>query len=277
MTQTDTPKTILITGASTGMGRDMAERFSKEGWQVAATMRNPDRDGAALAALPGVKTYALDVTDTTSIQSAVKAAEDDFGGLDVLVNNAGVGLVGPMEGASEAQIAQQIAVNLAGPVHVTRAVLPGMRARKSGTIVNITSIGGRITMPHNALYHSMKWGLEGLTEALAYELRPFGIAVKAVAPGGVKTDFAGRSLNRADPSVDPDYGRQMQAFIKAATGRSEGWSEPSVVSDVVYEAVTDGTDKIRYLAGEDAKAMWAGREQLGDTAWVTMMTERFGL
>ena len=270
-------KTIFITGASTGMGRDMAERFSKEGWNVAATMRKPERDGADLAALPGVKTYALDVTDTTSIQSAVKAAEDDFGGLDVVVNNAGVGLVGPMEGASNAQVDQQIAVNLAGPVHVMRAVLPGMRARKSGTIVNITSIGGRITMPHNALYHSMKWGLEGLTEALAYELRPFGIHVKAVAPGGVKTDFAGRSLNRADPSVDPDYERQMQAFIKAATGRSDGWSETSVVSDVVYEAVTDGKDQIRYLAGEDAKQMWAGREQLGDTAWVSMMTERFGL
>ena len=270
-------KTVLITGASSGMGRDMAERFAREGWNVAATMRKPERDGAELAALDTVEVYALDVTDPDSVKAAVAAAEDDFGGVDVLVNNAGVGLVGPMEGASDAQVEQQIAVNLAGPIRCMRAVLPGMRAKRSGIIVNITSIGGRITMPHNALYHAMKWGLEGLTEALAYELRPFGIHVKAVAPGGVKTDFAGRSLNRADPSVDPEYGRQMQAFIAAATGRSDGWSEPSVVSDVVVEAVTDGTDRIRYLAGADAEAMWQGRTQMGDTDWVAMMTERFGL
>ena len=269
-------KTILITGASSGMGRDMAERFSREGWDVAATMRKPERDGEELAALDGVRVYALDVTDGASVSAAVARAESDFGGIDVLVNNAGVGLVGPMEGASDAQVEQQLAVNLHGPIRVMRAVLPGMRKRGSGIIINITSIGGRITMPHNALYHAMKWGLEGLTEALAYELRPFGIHVKAVAPGGVKTDFAGRSLNHADASVDPEYTRQLDAFISAATGRSDGWSEPSVVSDAVWEAVTDGTDRIRYLAGEDAKQMWAGRQQMDDQAWVAMMGERFG-
>lgn len=274
---TDRAKTVLITGCSTGMGRDMAERFAREGWNVAATMRNPDRDGGDLATIDNVTPHALDVTDNTSIAAAVEAVLAEFGNIDVLVNNAGVGLVGPMEGASDRQVEQQIAVNLAGPIHMMRAVLPAMRAQTSGLIINITSIGGRITMPHNALYHGMKWGLEGLTEALAYELRPFGIRVKSVAPGGVKTDFATRSLNHADPSIDPEYGRQMQAFIKAATGRSDGWSEASVVSDVVMEAVSNDTDQIRYLAGKDAKQMWAGREQLGDVAWVKMMTERFGL
>jgi short-subunit dehydrogenase len=158
-----------------------------------------------------------------------------------------------------------------------RAILPHFRAQKSGMIINITSIGGRITMPHNSLYHGMKWGLEGLTEALSYELRPFGIKLKLIAPGGVKTDFAGRSLTRADASLDKEYERQVGAFIAAATGRSDNWSEPRVVSEVVYEAITDGTDKLRYLAGEDAKMMWQTRQSLSDEDWISMMTKNFGL
>lgn len=270
-------KTILITGTSSGMGRDMVTFFAGKGWNVAATMRNPERDGAELTSLGSVKTYALDVMDKASIISAINEVVLDFDGLDVVVNNAGVGQVGPMEGATDDQVEHQIAVNFKGPISVMRAALPYFRAQKSGVIVNITSIGGRITMPHNSLYHGMKWGLEGLTEALSYELRPFGIKLKLVAPGGVKTDFAGRSLTRADPSFDLEYERQVGAFIKAATGRSDGWSEPRVVSEVVYEAVTDGTDKLRYLAGEDAKMMWQTRQSMSDEDWINMMQTNFGI
>jgi NAD(P)-dependent dehydrogenase (short-subunit alcohol dehydrogenase family) len=267
-------KRVLITGASSGMGRDMAQFFAARDWQVAATMRNPDRDAAGLN---GINSYALDVTDTESIAAAVAQVEADFGGIDVLVNNAGVGNLGPVEGASPAQVQQQADVNLLGPIHMIRAVLPGMRAAGAGTIINITSIGGRITMPHNALYHAMKWGLEGLTEAMAYELNPFGIRMKSVAPGGVKTDFAGRSLTRANSEMDPEYARQNQAFVTRALGRSEGWSEPEVVSKVVWDAATDGTDQIRYLAGADAVAMNEMRQSSTDEAWVQMMKTNFGI
>jgi len=269
-------KTIFITGASSGMGRDMTMFFAEKGWNVASTMRNPSRDGADLAAMNGVKTYALDVTDLASISAALESAITDFGKLDVLVNNAGVGNLGPMEGSSEAQVAQQVDVNFLGPIHVTRAALPQMRAQGGGIIINITSIGGRITMPHNALYHGMKWGMEGLTEALAYELNPFGIKVKAVAPGGVKTSFV-QSIARAETTLDPEYDRQVTAFTTTAMARTDGWSEPRVVSEAVWEAATDGTDKIRYLAGEDAKQMAAGRSQMDDEAWVAMMKTNFGI
>jgi len=218
------PQTILITGTSSGMGRDMVEFFAGKGWNVAATMRDPAKDGVGFERFGSVKTYSLDVTNQSSIKSAIEEAIIDFDGLDVVVNNAGVGQLGPMEGATDTQIDQQIAVNLRGPISVMRAVLPHFRAQKSGTFVNVTSIGGRITMPHNSVYHGMKWGLEGLTEALSYELRPFGIKLKLVAPGGVKTDFAGRSLTRTDANLDKEYVRQLDSFINTAMKRSDDWS-----------------------------------------------------
>jgi NAD(P)-dependent dehydrogenase (short-subunit alcohol dehydrogenase family) len=270
------PQTILITGTSSGMGRDMVEYFAKKGWNVAATMRNPAKDGIGFESMGSVKTYALDVTDQNSIQAAIDETIIDFDGLDVVVNNAGVGQLGPMEGASDSQIDQQIAVNFRGPISVMRAALPHFRAQKSGMFVNITSIGGRMTMPHNSVYHGMKWGLEGFTEALSYELRPFGIKLKLIAPGGVKTDFAGRSLTRTNAGIDKEYERQLEAFVTTAMKRSDNWSEPRVVSEVVYEAVSDGSDKLRYLAGDDAKMMSETRGMMSDEDWINMMNQNFG-
>lgn len=152
-------------------------------------MRNP-ADGAALAELANVRVLALDVTDRASIEAAVQQA----GRVDVLINNAGYGVFGPFETASEEVIEKQFSTNVYGVFNVTRAVLPGMREQKSGVILNVSSIGGLITFPLFSLYHATKFALFGFSESLQYELAPFGIRVKVVAPGGVKTDFAGRSL-----------------------------------------------------------------------------------
>jgi len=208
-------KTVLITGCSSGMGQDAAMYFAQKGWNVAATMRNPSRDGAELAAIDSVKTYKLDVLETEQIKAAIADSISDFGGLDVIVNNAGFGMVGPVEGASEAEIDRQIGVNLRGPISVMRAAMPYFRAQNSGMFINVTSIGGRMTMPMNALYHATKWGLEGLTEAMNYELNPFGIKARIVEPGGTKTDFATRSVHMTDASIDPVYENITSQLIGA--------------------------------------------------------------
>jgi len=270
-------KTVLITGCSSGMGKDAAIYFAQKGWNVAATMRRPARDGEELAAIERIKTYELDVLKADQIKLAITESISDFGGLDVIVNNAGFGMVGPVEGASEADIDRQIGVNLRGPISVMRAALPHFRAQKSGIFINVTSIGGRMTMPMNALYHGAKWGLEGLTEAMNYELNPFGIKARLVEPGGTKTDFATRSIHMTDASIDPLYEAITNQLIGTLQGRSDNWNPPRVVSEVIYEAATDSSERIRYLSGDDAKAMWTMRQELGDEAWVKMMKAQFGL
>jgi NADP-dependent 3-hydroxy acid dehydrogenase YdfG len=148
-------KTVLITGASSGFGKVTAKLFDKNDWNVIATMRSPEKE-TELSALSNVFITKLDVTDKLSIQSAVAAGIQKFGKIDVLVNNAGYGALGILEAATEQQVKQQFDVNLFGLIEVTKAVLPGMRQQKSGTIINVSSVGGRITFPFSSLYHATK-------------------------------------------------------------------------------------------------------------------------
>ena len=187
-------KTILITGASSGIGLATAKHFQAAGWNVVATMRNPD-SVPELQSLDRLIVLPLDVTDLSSIQAAVNATLEQFGSLDVLLNNAGYGLVGPMEAVTPAQLERQFATNVYGPIYTMQACLPHFRERKAGLIMNVTSVGGRLALPFNSLYHGTKFALEGLSESLALELAPHGIQVKLIEPGGVRTDFAGRSLD----------------------------------------------------------------------------------
>ena len=253
-------QTVFITGTSTGIGAAAVRLFASHGWQVAATMRNPA--DAKFADLPGVRVYALDVTDATSVQQAVTQAQQDFGHLDVLINNAGYGLVGPFETATPEQIQQQFATNVFGVFAVTQAMLPAMRAQKSGVIINITSVGGRTGFPMNSLYHATKFGLDGFSESLWYELAPMGIQVKVIAPGGVATDFAGRSLHMtADPAQDANpYAGQMRAVLDAFSSRGGAASQPEQIAEVIYQAATDGTSQLRYIAGADAQSLLAAQD-----------------
>ena len=203
-------KTIFITGSSTGLGRATALLFASRGWKVVATMRDPSKD-VELGAVPGITLLPLDVTKPEQIAQAARLTLAQ-GPVDVVFNNAGYGLAGPFEGASDEQLVAQIDTNLLGVLRVTHAFLPALRARGSGTIITTTSIGGLVTFPFNSVYHATKWGLEGWSESLAFELSKFGIRVKTVAPGGIKTDFSSRSLVLTQ---HPAYtcGRQLESDL----------------------------------------------------------------
>ena len=260
-------KTALITGCSSGIGAAAARHFAAQGWAVAATMRDPAQ-GAALKDAGEVETLALDVTDKASITGAVNATLARFGHIDVLVNNAGYGLFGPFETASEADIEKQFATNLFGLFDVTRAVLPAMRVQKSGVIVNVSSIGGLTTFPMNSLYHATKFAVVGFSESLNFELAPFNVRVKVACPGGVATDFAGRSLATTFKDDNHLYADGVAKTI-AAFGRNRArYSSAEAIAEGLYAAATDGTRQIRYVLGEDAVAMAAGRAKMTDEQYV---------
>jgi NAD(P)-dependent dehydrogenase (short-subunit alcohol dehydrogenase family) len=264
-------KTLFITGSSSGLGRAAAKVFSSRGWSVIATMRTPEKE-TELAKLPGVALAALDITDPRQIEAvAAKAAAT---GVDVVFNNAGYGLAGPLEGTSDEQIQRIVDTNLLGPIRITKAFIPHFRARRAGLFINTTSIGGLMTVPFNSLYHATKWALEGWSESMAFELGQLGIGMKTVSPGGMKTDFFTRSF---DVARHPAYDALVQKVMNAITDpkRMDAYSMPEQIAEVVYEAATDGKDQLRYVAGADAKAAYAARLQLGDEAFRKAIQQQF--
>ena len=271
-------QTVLITGASSGIGKASAVLFADRGWNVVATMRNPD-DGAALADRDTVLVTSLDLLDSASITAAVTAGLERFGGVDVLLNNAGYGAYGPLEATPMSVIRRQFDVNLFGLVETIQAVLPTMRAQRAGVIVNVSSVGGRMTYPLGSLYHGSKWAVEGLSEALHYELSTLGIRVKIVEPGGVNTDFGGRSFVFTTNPELADYQPLVDMAAAALQqGTPSGNQEPQDVAEVIFTAATDGTPRLRYISGDGAQALLANRysaEQ--DEQFVAGMRAQFGL
>ncbi len=270
-------KTVLITGASSGIGKATALYFAEKGWKVAATMRNPSNE-TELQNNKNITLYNLDVTKTESVSSAVDQILKDFGQLDALINNAGYGLAGPLEPASEEKIMKQFQTNLFGAIRTIQKVLPAFREQKSGVIVNITSIGGLVGLPFNSIYHATKFGLDGLSESLNYELKAFNIRVKVVAPGGVATDFAGRSLNlTTEQGATTPYDPQLEKVWKAFDRNRANYSSARQIAEVIYQAATDNTDQLRYLAGEDAKAIYALWKKETNEDFNKFITTRFDL
>ncbi len=179
-------KSIIITGASSGIGQQTALLFASKGWRVAATMRKPERL-SMFDDQPNIKTYLLDVRDTPAIAPCFEKIVHDFGRVDVLVNNAGVYDTEPLEVTPDKTIDMIIDTNISALIYATRAIIPHFRKNKAGTIINISSVAGRITTPFQSIYHCSKWAVEGFSEALRYELTPLGIHVKLVEPGIVST------------------------------------------------------------------------------------------
>jgi len=255
---TPSSQTLFITGASSGIGRETVKYFSQQGWQVAATMRKPENE-TELDKLPGVKLFRLDVQDEASIESAVPEAIQAFGRIDVLVNNAGYGLWGPFETASPEQIKKQFDTNVFGLMNVTRAMLPHFRANRGGKIINISSMGGIITLPLYSLYHSTKFAVEGFSESLHYELEPLGIEVKLIEPGGIKTDFAGRSADFSANTAIQAYDSYVAKVRAAADDAYNKASEPRVIAETILKAATNA-GKMRWAKGYMAKPLiWVKR------------------
>jgi len=268
-------KTVLITGASSGFGKEAAKLFHTNNWNVIATMRSPEKE-TELTTLNDIFITKLDVTDKLSIQKAVAAGIEKFGKIDALVNNAGYGALGALEASTEEQVKQQFDVNLFGLIEVTKAVLPGMREQKSGTIINISSVGGRVTFPFSSLYHATKFAVEGLTESMQYELNPLGINLKIVEPGGYKTEFSGRSMDLFGANNLDDYQTPFDKFITVLDHwpMSENIGE---VAEAIYEAATDGTEKLRYPVGHDAAQLIETRKQMDDAEFKKMMATQMGI
>jgi NAD(P)-dependent dehydrogenase (short-subunit alcohol dehydrogenase family) len=238
-------KTVVITGSSSGIGKAAAIYFSKQGWNVAATMRSPERE-TELNKLPNIKLYALDVTNTASIEQALKNVQKDFSRIDVVVNNAGFGADGVFEPMTDEFIEKQFNTNVFGLMRVTREAVKIMRTQKGGTIVQIASVGGRVAFPLYSIYHGTKWAVEGFTESLQYEVAPFNIKLKLIEPGAIKTEFYGRS--RA--FTKPDYTNEYDAFVKKCEAVNmeaggKGASSESVAK-IIFKASNDRSTKMRY-------------------------------
>jgi NAD(P)-dependent dehydrogenase (short-subunit alcohol dehydrogenase family) len=251
---TITAKTFLITGVSSGLGRAFAEGALGAGHRVIGTVRNEgDADTfAALAAAGSAYPLILDVTDFAAIPAAVAEAERHTGAVEVLVNNAGYGHEGVLEESSMDDLQRQFAANVYGPVAMMKAVLPGMRTRRRGHIVNVTSMGGFITMPGISFYCGSKFALEGISEALGKEVADFGIRVTALAPGQFRTDWAGRSMDRTPRSI-PDYDAVMdpiRAARQAKSGNQPG--DPAKAAQALLAIVDAETPPVRLFLGEDA-------------------------
>ena len=268
----DIKKTIFITGSSSGLGRATAKLFASKGWNVIATMRNPEKE-TELNKLPGVALLSLDVTNPEQIKSAVDRVMA-MGGVDVVFNNAGYGMAGPLEGLTDDQMVRMVDTNMMGAIRTTKAFLPYFREKGTGLFIITTSIGGLITVPFNSLYHATKWALEGWSESMAFELRPFGIGLKTVEPGGMRTDFFTRSFETGRHQA---YDKLVDRVMSVITDpkQMDAYSSPEQIAEVVYQATTDGKDQLRYVAGEDAKATYAMRLQIGDEAFRKAMNQRF--
>ncbi|RLT99386.1 SDR family oxidoreductase [Ketobacter sp.] len=256
-------KTIFITGCSSGIGREAAKLFQSKGWNVVATMRNPDAE-QELTQLENVICPKLDVNDTASIEAAVQTALDQFGYIDVLVNNAGYALMGAFETLDADQIRRQFETNVFGLMEVCRAVLPHFRSRNSGVLINVASMAGRFPLPLYSVYNSSKFAVEGFTETLIYELEHYNIKVKLIEPGATNTNFFGRSSDRDNGTGVKDYDAYTKEVFDIMDSIGPAGSTSADAAKVVYQAATDGSNKLRYASGTDAKAFLLARRLLPD-------------
>lgn len=266
-------KVILITGSSSGIGKETAKYFQSKGWKVIATMRTPEKE-TELTRLENVFVTELDVLKLDTIEKAVNEGIAKFGKIDVLVNNAGYGAYGPLESFSREKILRQFNTNVIGLMDVTKAVLPHFRKNKVGIIINISSMGGKMTFPLGSLYHGTKFAVEGISESLKYEVEQFGGMVKIVEPGAISTDFAGRSLDFNNDENLPEYQSMVQKILTVLPTMVKNASPASVVSKVIYEAATDGKSKLRYIAGSDAK-MYQLINKLFGYRFIVFMNKKF--
>lgn len=269
-------KTVLITGASSGIGKASAQHFAAEGWNVIATMRTPEKE-TEISGNSHILVTTLDVQQPDTIQTAVQQGIDRFGQIDLVVNNAGYGQYGVFEALTPAQVHEQFDVNVFGVMNTIRAVLPHFRQRKQGMIINISSGAGRFTLPLISLYNASKFALEGFSEALSFELAALNISVKIVEPGGTTTNFIKVSEEKISLKPLPEYDDFINAaFQMFGKLKDMKLATAQQVAQVIYQAATDGTDTLRYLVGnEDFKRRINNRLTMDDQDYVNSVKESY--
>jgi len=269
-------KTVLITGTSSGIGKSTVFEFAKMGWNVIATQRTPEKE-TDFKELPNVKLYALDVTNLESIKQTLASVEQEFGKIDVIVNNAGFGVDGVFEAMSDEVIENQFNTNVFGLMRVTREAIKLMRPKGGGTIIQISSMGGKITFPLYSIYHSTKFAVEGFTESLHYELAQFNIKMKLIEPGPIVTEFYGRSRQFIKPADSNLYDSFIQKFNDAAAKVMKDAEGPEVVAKMIYKAATDQSDQMRYAVGKPGPLLLKLRKLLSDKWYFLMVRKSYNL
>ncbi len=238
-------KTILITGASSGIGKETAILFAQKGWKVAATMRNSD-NFSLFSDYENIRSYLLDVKDTNSIETCLKQVIQDFGKIDVLVNNAGIYTIDPIEYTSDQIINDIIDTNIKGVIFTTKFILKHFRENKAGTVVNISSIAGRSTFPFQTVYHTSKWAVEGFSESLLYELKPLNIKVKVIEPGVVKTNIYNSVLNPHFDEYPEDYRSNFKRGYHLLMKNLKSGYLPANDANTILKAVNSKSFRLRY-------------------------------
>ncbi|WP_033961961.1 SDR family oxidoreductase [Psychroserpens jangbogonensis] len=236
-------KVVLITGGSSGIGKSIGEFLTTKGYEVFGTSRNPDRYPASKFRL-----LALDVADITSIENAIKTVVETSGRIDVLINNAGAGITGPIEETPDVEIKRNFETNLFGPINVIKAVLPQMRQQNSGLIINITSIAGYMGLPYRGIYSASKGALELITEAFRMEIKDFSIQMTNLAPGDFATNIAAGRFHAPVTKGSP-YETKYGSVLKAIDEDVDKGNDPSLVANAVYKIINTSNPKIHYKVG----------------------------
>jgi len=275
----DHKKVAIVTGSSRGIGYETSITLARNGFLTYATMRNLEKEKNIRLISERekitLKTLQLDVTDSTLVNNAVKSIMNETGRIDVLVNNAGYGLVGAFEELSIDEIRQQFETNFFGVIRVTQAVLPIMREQKSGIIVNISSGAGRFGYPNGSAYVSTKFALEGLSESMAYEIEPFGVRVVLVEPGFVRTNFS-NVVAKKSQSPTSQYSKMTEKMTESFDKMKLNSSPPELVANVVLEAVTSKEPNLRYLAGKDVELWMEQKKNMSDKEFFDMIKQSLG-
>jgi NADP-dependent 3-hydroxy acid dehydrogenase YdfG len=251
-------KTVLITGSSSGIGEETALLFAQKGWNVAATMKSAEHL-SMFSEHKNITTYLLDVKDNESVKTSIRQVIQDFGKIDVIVNNAGVYTTNPLEQTPDETINNIVETNIKGVLRTTKAILEHFRENKAGIIINVSSIAGRVTFPFQSIYHTSKWAIEGFSESLYYELKPLNIKVKVVEPGMVKTSLYQSVLDFPFEQYPVEYQGNFKRWHRYLMNNYKNGYFPSLDAKTIYKAANSNRSKLRYTTDFTTKAVFALR------------------
>jgi NAD(P)-dependent dehydrogenase (short-subunit alcohol dehydrogenase family) len=278
-------KVAVVTGSSSGMGYETSLILARNGFHTYATMRKLEGEGskqiidiAKNENLP-LQVIQLDVNDDKSVTDAINRIAKEKDRIDVVINNAGYDLMGALEETSIDEIKAQFETNFFGAIRVMQAVIPTMRKQRSGKIVNITSLGGRISFPLNSPYHATKFALEGLSESIQYELEPFGIKIIVIEPGAIGSNFWKniKTANKASSNPNSPYAQLANNMSEAFKKIEQNAIHPSEVAKVILDAVTSDDPQLRYLVGNDAAMLMEARKNMSDREFGSLIKKQFDI